>query len=402
MDGMAKDILTTAEAAKILGVSVRTAQLLIEGGSIPSWKTPGGHRRVYRRDVLAVISGPGQPPMLASARVIVIARPECIAAYETTLAKISYCVVESYTDIYAALLAIGSRLPAVIVIEAEPSDASRFAVLESLRSDPALGHTQILVVGRPAAERQIGSVGLDTGMTQFVDGLPALPQAIETAIRGDVEQPVPFETPPSFPFPDNEGQRLLALERSGLVDTPPEDAFDRLTWLAARSLDAPVALLTLLTPTRQWFKSRYGLDMADTPRGWAFCNYTILQKGIMVAENLATDPRFAENPAVLGKLGFRFYAGCPVVDPDGFTLGSLCVIDTRPRTLDDTQKQILANLAALASDEIKLRATDRQLRWAIEHGTPKGGAAAAPPLHDTKRVAVHRQGTARPKVGIKG
>ena len=92
----------------------------------------------------------------------------------------------------------------------------------------------------------------------------------------------------------------------------------RLTWLAARSLDAPVALLTLLTPTRQWFKSRYGLDMVETPRGWAFCNHTILQKGIMVAENLATDQRFAENPAVSGELEFRFYAGCPVVDPEGF------------------------------------------------------------------------------------
>jgi CheY-like chemotaxis protein len=290
----------------------------------------------------------------------------------------NHCVVESYTDIYAALLAIGSRLPAAVVIEAEQSGTSGLAVLESLRSDPALGRTQLLVVGHSAAQPQIDAVGLDTGMTRFIDGLPALPEAIEAAIRGAVEQPVPFETPPSFPFPDNEGQRLLALERSGLVDTPPEDSFDRLTWLAARSLDAPVALLTLLTPTRQWFKSRYGLDMVETPRGWAFCNYTILQKGIMVAENLATDQRFAENPAVSGELGFRFYAGCPVVDPDGFTLGSLCVIDTRPRTLDDTQKQILANLAALASDEIKLRATDRQLRWAIEHKTPKGGAVAAP------------------------
>jgi excisionase family DNA binding protein len=383
---MDKEILTTAEAAKILGVSVRTAQLLIEGGSIPSWKTPGGHRRVYRRDVLAVISGPGQTPMSASARVIVIARPERIADYEAVLAKVSYCVAESYTDIYAALLAIGSRLPAAVVIEAEQSGTSGLAVLESLRSNPALGRTQILVVGHSAAERQFGAVGLDTGMTLFIDGLPALQEAIEAAIRGAVEHPVPFQTPPSFPFPENEGQRLLALERSGLVDTPPEDSFDRLTWLAARSLDAPVALLTLLTPTRQWFKSRYGLDLVETPRGWAFCNYTILQKGIMVAENLATDRRFAENPAVSGELGFRFYAGCPVVDPDGFTLGSLCVIDTRPRTLDDTQKQILANLAALASDEIKLRATDRQLRWAIEHGTPKGSAAAAPALAGAKRV----------------
>jgi excisionase family DNA binding protein len=387
MDAMDKEILTTAEAAKILGVSVRTAQLLIEGGSIPSWKTPGGHRRVYRRDVLAVISGPGTTPIFASARVIVIARPERIADYEAVLAKVNYGVVESYTDIYAALLAIGSRLPAAVVIDAEQSGTSGLTVLESLRSDPALGRTQLLVVGHSAAQPQIDAVGLDTGMTRFIGGLAALPEAIEAAIRGAVEQPVPFATPPSFPFPDNEGQRLLALERSGLVDTPPEDSFDRLTWLAARSLNAPVALLTLLTPTRQWFKSRYGLDMVETPRGWAFCNYTILQKGIMVAENLATDQRFAENPAVSGELGFRFYAGCPVVDPDGFTLGSLCVIDTRPRTLDDTQKQILANLAALASDEIKLRATDRQLRWAIEHGTPKKDAAAAPVPAGIKRVA---------------
>lgn len=381
MGSMDKDILTTAEAAKILGVSIRTAQLLIEGGTIPSWKTPGGHRRVYRRDVLAQITGPAQT-MAASARVIVIARPDRIAGYAAALAEVKYCVVERYTDVYAALLAIGSRLPAAIVVEAEPSDAGTSALLDSLHSDPALGSTQILVVGRSSA---------DIGTTRFIDGLDSLPAAVAAAIQGAVEPPVPFETPPSFPFPANEGQRLLALERSGLVDTPPEDAFDRLTWLAARSLDAPVALLTLLTPTRQWFKSRYGLDMADTPRGWAFCNYTILHQDIMVAENLATDPRFAENPAVLGELGFRFYAGCPVVDPDGFTLGSLCVIDTRPRTLDDTQKQILANLAALASDEIKLRVTDRQLRRAVEHGASK---PSAPARSAAKLAAGHKQSTA--------
>jgi excisionase family DNA binding protein len=391
MGFMDKDILTTAEAAKILGVSVRTAQLLIEGGSIPSWKTPGGHRRVYRRDVLAQITGPAQTAMAASARVIVIARPERMADYEAAVAKVRYCVVERYTNAYAALLAIGSRLPAAVVIEAEPSDGARLALLESLRSDPALGGTRILVVGR---------AGADVGMTRFIEGLPALTEAVESAIRGAVEPPAPFETPPSFPFPANEGQRLLALERSGLVDTPPEDAFDRLTWLAARSLDAPVALLTLLTPTRQWFKSRYGLDMPDTPRGWAFCNYTILQKDIMVAENLATDQRFVENPAVSGDLGFRFYAGCPVVDPDGFTLGSLCVIDTRPRALDDTQKQILASLAALASDEIKLRVTDRQLRRAVEHGTSRGSVAAAPARSDSKRDAEHRPGVATRKEGV--
>jgi excisionase family DNA binding protein len=374
---MDKEILTTAEAAKILGVSVRTAQLLIEGGSVPSWKTPGGHRRVYRRDVLAVISGPGQVPMLTSARVILISRAERMAEYEGVLAGVNSCSVESYTDVHAALLAIGSRLPAAVVIEAEPSDTSRSGLVESLRSDPALGRTRIVVVGSSAAAGRNGADGLDAGMTRFIDGLPALPEAVEAAVRGAVEPAFPFATPPTFPIPGNEGQRLLALERSGLVDTPPEDSFDRLTWLAARSLDTPVALLTLLTPTRQWFKSHHGLDMVETPRSWAFCNHTILQKGIMVAEDLAADERFAENPAVVGDLGFRFYAGCPVVDPDGFTLGSLCVIDTRPRILDDTQKQILANLAALASDEIKLRITDRQLRWALDHAGAKADKGMA-------------------------
>src|SRR4029078_1164841 len=99
MEGMDKEMLTTADAAKILGVSIRTAQLLIEGGTIPSWKTPGGHRRVYRRDVLAQIIGPTQE-MTASARVIVIARPQRIADYAAALAQVRHCVVERYTDVY--------------------------------------------------------------------------------------------------------------------------------------------------------------------------------------------------------------------------------------------------------------------------------------------------------------
>lgn len=373
MDVVDKEILTTTEAARILGVSVRTAQLLIESGSIPSWKTPGGHRRVYRRDVLAVISGTGQPPLSASTLVIIIARPERIADYEAVVASVNSCSLDSYTDVYAALLAVGARLPAAIVIEAEQAGASRAALLESLRSNPALGRTRILVVGRSAAVRRNGAGGPPTGMTRFIDGLPSLPEAVEAAVRGATEQTGVFETPPPFPIPSNERQRLLALERSGLVDTPPEESFDRLTWLAAHILGTPVALLTLLTASRQWFKSRHGLDMAETPRSWAFCNHTILQKGILVAEDLAADQRFAENPAVVGEPGFRFYAGSPVADPDGFALGSLCVIDTRPRTLDDTQKQILSTLAALASDEIELRRTDRELRWAREAAHRKGG-----------------------------
>jgi GAF domain-containing protein len=164
----------------------------------------------------------------------------------------------------------------------------------------------------------------------------------------------------------NEAQRLSAVDRSGLVDTAPEESFDRLTWLAGHSLEMPSALLTMITPTRQWFKSRYGLEVPDTPRSWAFCNYTILQRDLFAVENLALDARFADNPAVAGGPEFRFYAGVPVIDSDGFALGSLCVIDHKPRKLDQDQMQSLIALAALASDEVRLRATDRQLRWALD------------------------------------
>ncbi|WP_207480928.1 GAF domain-containing protein [Arenibaculum pallidiluteum] len=379
MYGSDKEILTTTDAARILGVSVRTAQLLIESGSVPSWKTPGGHRRVYRRDVLALVPGAdGETesapervaPAFASARVVLIARPERIADYERALVKAGCGALDSYSDTHAALLAIGYRLPAVVVIEAEQPDSGRQAILDSLRSNPALGHTRVLVVGRAAARN--GTGGHDTGSTRFIDGLPTLPEALEATLRGTGGPIVPFEGTPPFPVPGNEGQRLLAVERLGLVDTPPEDCFDRLTWLATRTLDVPVALLTLLTPTRQWFKSRQGLDMIETPRSWAFCNHTILQEGVFVAEDLTADERFADNPAVIGGPGFRFYAGCPVIDADGFAVASLCVIDVRPRSFDETQKQILANLAALTADEIKLRAADRQLRWALEALDHKG------------------------------
>jgi len=362
MDTAEKDILTTTDVAKILGVSVRTAQLLIEGGSIPSWKTPGGHRRVYRSDVMALV--PGEALALpVSARVIVIAGPDALPALTARLAHAPSCFVDPYPEAFSALLNIGGRSPAAVVIDAAslPMAAD---LMRALTSDSALSQTALLLVG-PKAETA-AFAGAAGGRVSFVEDLDTLAEAAETAVRGPAIVPAAPEAGANVPLPANEAQRLLALERSGLVDTPPEDAFDKLTWLAAKTLGMPISLITLLTPTRQWFKSRHGLDMADTPRSWAFCNHTILERRCMVSEDLSADPRFADNPAVADAPHFRFYAGCPVVDPDGFTLGSLCVIDTQPRTLNETQQAILTNLASLVSDEIKLRVTDGRLRRAMD------------------------------------
>ncbi|WP_454719048.1 GAF domain-containing protein [Caulobacter segnis] len=363
MDTAGKDILTTTDAAKIWGVSVRTAQLLIEGGSIPSWKTPGGHRRVYRSDVMARVPDDRVSALSMSARVIVIAGPEALPALTAHMARAPSCFVDAYAEPFSALLNIGGRSPAAVVIDAASLPMAS-ELLGALASDPALSQTAILLVGPKATTAAFA--GPSAGRVVFVEDLDSLPEAAEAAVRGPAAVQTAPEPGAAVLLPGNEAQRLLALERSGLVDTPPEDAFDRLTWLAAQTLGMPISLITLLTPTRQWFKSRHGLDMADTPRSWAFCNHTILQQRCMVAEDLSTDPRFSDNPAVVDAPHFRFYAGCPIVDPDGFTLGSLCVIDTEPRTLDETQQAILTNLASLVSDEIKLRVTDGRLRRAMD------------------------------------
>jgi excisionase family DNA binding protein len=365
-----KDILTTADTARLLGVSIRTAQLLIEGGSVPSWKTPGGHRRVYRADIMALIEKRAQAEALPSATVIVVAPMERLALYDRLFADVAECTAEVFDDVHDALFAIGSARPYAILVDIDEIDPERLALLNSVASNPSLGHTRLLAVAASARALPDRVFRLDAP-----DQAPA---AIRASLADAGEVIVAQDDLP-FPIALNESQRLVALERSGLLDTAPEEAFDRLTWLAARNLDAPIALLTLLTPTRQWFKSRFGLDLPETPRSWAFCNHTILQKGVFSIEDLARDPRFAKNPAVQGKPLFRFYAGAPVMDNEGFTVGSLCVIDYKPRKLDEREAQTLMALAALASDEVRLRAIDRQLRETlrrVERQAPVRSAAA--------------------------
>lgn len=355
MSNTDKDILTTADAAKLLGVSVRTAQLLIEGGTVPSWKTPGGHRRVYRADVMALIdSGERVAQPRRSATVIVIGPSSRLAVYAEQFAQVPECTTEMYDDVLAALVAVGSIKPHTVLVDAASEGTDRSALLHSLAANPRLSDSRILVVG--AAE----VLSLPDNVAQ-VGGVPEAMASVRASL-GDEHSFTLDNGELNFPIALNERQRLVALEHAGLVDTPPEEAFDRLTWLAAQSLDTPIALLTLLTPTRQWFKAKVGLDLTETPRGWAFCNHTILQKQVFSVPDLASDPRFADNPAVKGEDGFRFYAGAPVLDEEGFVVGSLCVIDRSPRVLDERGERTILALAALASDQVRLRALDRKLR----------------------------------------
>lgn len=233
-------VLTTAAAARLLGVAVSTTQLWLESGALPSWKTPGGHRRV--------------------------------------------------------------RLSAVLKLVADKAGKAPDA--------------------HPAT--------------------PPDPEFCEVKGRG-------------YPAPRNEQARLAAVANSRLVGSPPEPAFDRLAWLATQVTACPMALVTLLTSRRQWFKSRIGVDLAETPRDWAFCSHAIVRDEPLMVEDAARDVRFAANPLVTGPLHVRFYAGVPLVDARGYPLGTLCVLDREPRRLRDREVKALKELAAIAAEELRRR-----------------------------------------------
>lgn len=230
-------ILTTREAAQLLGIAVSTTQLWMESGTLPAWKTPGGHRRVRLSSVKHLLSQQG---------------------------------------------------------DAEHAEAD--AVYSTL---------------------------------------------------DDV---------PPYPVSNDEAQRLAALAASRLMDTPAEEAFNRLVRLAAQLTDCPIALVTLVGGQRQWFKARVGIDLKETPREWAFCNHALAAGDTFVVGDAAADPRFSNNPLVTGEPHVRFYAGVPLRDAGGRLLGTLCVFDREPRRLRERELQSLHELAAIASEEIARRA----------------------------------------------
>ena len=156
-------------------------------------------------------------------------------------------------------------------------------------------------------------------------------------------------------IPPDEDARLAELRSLNVLDTIAEERFDRLTAFAAQEFDVPTALLSLIDDDRQWFKSRVGVDPCETPRSISFCGHAILQDDIMVVPDVKQDERFFDNPLVTGEPHIQFYAGAPLKLPGGQNVGTLCLIDNKPRTLDDIDLAILSSLRDLAVEELVRR-----------------------------------------------
>lgn len=231
-------VMTTSDAARLLGVATSTVQLWMESGAIASWKTPGGHRRALMSSVLRMTR------------------------------------------------------PAHLLAAPDPAGAA-----------------------------------------------PLAPEFLMPAA-------------PPYPVGAQEQLRLSALAALQLVPSPAEERFERIARLAAAVTDCPIALITLLTAQRQWFKARVGLKAAETPREWAFCSHAILQRDPFIVEDALQDARFRDNPLVTGAPEIRFYAAFPLIGVNELALGTLCVIDREPRRLKSRELQGLEDLANMAMREL--------------------------------------------------
>ncbi len=193
--------------------------------------------------------------------------------------------------------------------------------------------------------------------------------------------------------PANEEARVIALDKYAILDTDPEQSFDDLTLLASFVCKTPIALISLVDEDRQWFKSRVGIEASETSREIAFCSTAILQPDVFVVPDALADDRFRDNPLVVSEPHIRFYAGAPLINEDGYALGTLCVVDRAPRELAPEQKEALKALSRLVLAQLEFRRNLILLKEALSDRTKEE--------HERQRELIHVQETLMRVLGLR-
>jgi GAF domain-containing protein len=193
--------------------------------------------------------------------------------------------------------------------------------------------------------------------------------------------------------PPNEEARIVALDKYAILDTDPEQPFDDLTLLASFICRTPIALISLVDEDRQWFKSRVGINASETSRDIAFCSTAILQSDVFVVPDALADDRFRDNPLVTSDPHVRFYAGAPLINEDGYALGTLCVVDRTPRELAADEREALKALSRLALAQLEFRRNLILLKEALTDRTKEE--------HERQNELVHVQETLMRVMGLR-
>lgn len=251
------------------------------------------------------------------------------------------CVVGSAAGEDDAFALIEAQRPDTVLLDLSLSEGSGIGLLRRVRATPGLAPRVVVLSSRSADPWE--AVCREAGADVFLD------KAEDTKVLlAQLASWMP-------PLPLDEPRRCRRLRQLQVLDTRPEPALDAIARLAARIAEVPVGVISLVDSHRQWFKARVGTEMQTTSRTVSLCAHALVGEGLFEVEDATADPRFADNPLVRGEPGVRFYAGMPLVMPGGEAVGTLCVLDTRPRRLGATAREALAVLARSVTDELELR-----------------------------------------------
>ena len=284
-----------------------------------------------------------------STSVVVFARSPEIAHALGAAAGSEHLDLVITDDLHSAFEAVRSRRPGIVLVEAIDDDAG-FDLVAAIRGLEAPYGNDVPVIAVGAASARWRPDAEETSITEWLVW-PASEFYLRTKVRAWLLRRVARWE--NAPMPVDEASRIAALHALDILDTEPEDRFDRYTAEISAELDVPIALVSLVDIDRQWFKSRHGLDVSETPRDMSLCAHAILEPDVLHVPDTLADPRFAENPFVVDEPRVRFYAGMPLTLADGSSVGTLCVADYRPRYLDADQLDTLRRVAALVVNELE-------------------------------------------------
>jgi ribonuclease BN (tRNA processing enzyme)/CheY-like chemotaxis protein len=356
------DPLRDDDAIDALLATARERVAAANGTVEVSAATEGSMLELYgsqrRHDVPAYESGSGlaHPNAGQCALEVIIAVGDPETREILTIGAKEDGNIVQFAETAEAVLDLMQDEPALVVLGNDLPDAEPIETCRSIRKLPIADAKDLPIIVVADENGVDRAAEQDAGVTDWLVK-PFKPAYAQTRMRAWVLRTLCRWI--KAPLPPDEEDRLAALHKLEILDTPPEERFDRHTRIAAASFGSPIALVSLVDRDRQWFKSRHGLEATETSRDMAFCAHAILDEEPLVVSDALSDDRFADNPLVADDPAIRFYAGAPLRLLDGSRIGTLCVIDHRPRSMTETQIDLLKDLAKLVEQEFHVIEKDK-------------------------------------------